>query len=189
MLISPPKFDSYKKIFTRRNKNNYGHSLILSYIDYCNSVLAGSTNKDLKPLQKIINKAVRFIYDLRRREHVSPYAFRAHFLPIYYRIQFKVCLLAYKIINALSPDYLSEGLEMYQPTTLINLRVGQGRDNFMFQNPPLKSQHNSLFNKLISSWNSLPYNIRTTTTLQLFKTKLKTHFFKKAYPTFIDHGF
>ena len=113
---------------------------------------------------------------------------RAHFLPIYYRIQFKVCLLAYKIINALSPDYLLDGLDMFQPTTLINLRAGQGRDSFMFKYPPLKSQNNSLFNKLISSWNSLPYNIRTLTTLGRFKTKLKTHLFQKAYPSLIGHG-
>ena len=180
--------------FHLRNINHIKHSLptqtriilvtnlILSNLDYCNSLLIGATNKDIKPLQRIVNRSVRFIFDLKRRTHVSPFAAKAHFLPIFYRIQFKVCLIAFKIINGMSPDYLSEGLEMFQPTTNINLRVGQGRDEFMFKFPPIKNQSNSLLTNLILNWNGLPYSIRAIENLSNFKTKLKTHLFKKAYP-------
>ena len=163
-------------------------NLILSNIDYCNSLLAGATNKALKPLQKMINRSVRFIYDLKKIQPTSQFAFRAHFLPIYYRIQFKICLLAHKIIRGLSPDYLLDGLEMFHTTTKINLRAGQGRDSLMFKYPPVKSSQNSLFHKLISNWNGLPHHLRATTTLDNFKIKLKTYLFKKASPSFIDHS-
>ena len=165
-------------------------NLIFSTIDYCNSLLIGLTDKDLKPLQKIINKAVRFIFDLRKRDHISPFAFKAHFLPIGYRIKFKIGLIAFKIINGMSPDYLSEGFKMFQPTTLSNLRVGgvgQGRDSFMFDSPSIKFQTKSIFSELISFWNKLPYTIRTSETLAILKTRLKTHLFKKAYPNLINH--
>ena len=36
-------------------------NLILSQIDYCNVLLANASNKDLKPLQKTLNDAVRLI--------------------------------------------------------------------------------------------------------------------------------
>ena len=157
-------------------------NLILSTLDYCNSLLAGATGKDLKPLQRIMNRAIRFIFNLRRRDHITEYAYKAHFLPVSFRIRFKICLLAYKIINGMSPGYLSDGLEMFQPTTKVNLRVGHGRDNFMFKYPPTKSPHNSLYSKLITNWNILPYQLRTTDNLKLFKIRLKTHLFRIAYP-------
>ena len=40
-------------------------NLILSQIDYCNVLLANVSNKDLKPLQKTLNDAVCFIFDLK----------------------------------------------------------------------------------------------------------------------------
>ena len=124
------------------------------------------------------------------RDHTSQYAFnfKAHFLPVSYRIQFKICLIAYKIVNNMSPSYLLDGLTMFQPTTKINLRVGQGRDDLMFKYPPTKSSHNSFFFKLITHWNRLPYHIRTIDNVKHFKSKLKTHLFKMAYPDHIYHG-
>lgn len=88
----------------------------------------------------------------------------------------------------MSPDYLLDGLEMYQPTTKINLRrEGQGRDSFMFECFSVKSCYNGLFYKLVSYWNGLPYEIRTLETLGAFKNSLKTHLFRLAYPSLCDH--
>ena len=98
-------------------------TFILSTLDYCNSILACATDKDLKPLQRVINKSVRFIFDLNKREHTSPYASRLHFLPILFRIKFKLCLLAFKIVNGMSPGYLSEEFKMFEPSTTTSLRV------------------------------------------------------------------
>ena len=159
-------------------------NLILSNLDYCNALLIRATNKDIKPLQRVMNKAIRFTYDVRKREHVSPFLAKAHFLPIWYRVRFKICLIAFKIINGMSPDYLSDGLRMFQPTTKINLRNAHGRDKFMFELPPIHEK-NSPLSQLIACWNSLPYLIRTTDTLGTFKVQLKTYFYRKAYPQLI----
>ena len=107
-------------------------NLILDTLDYCNAVLACATAKDLKPLQKIQNHAVRFAFRLKRREHITPYLKQLHFLPVKYRIMFKLCLISYDILNRISPSYFKTDLfETYQPTTTINLRVGVGRDEYM----------------------------------------------------------
>ena len=176
-----------KKSLTTEIKIILVTNIILSNIDYCNSLLANATNKDLKPLQRVINRSIRFIFNLRKHDHISQYAFRVHFLPIFYRIKFKICLLAYKIINGMSPDYLMDDLEMFQPTTTINLREGQGRDRFMFKYPPIRSNHNSLSVKLVIYWNELPYEIRTANTISKYKARLKTHLFRKAYPNFTNN--
>ena len=49
-------------------------NLILSTLDYCNSLLVGATNKDILPLQRVLNRAVRLIFDLKR-DHITPYLF------------------------------------------------------------------------------------------------------------------
>ena len=56
------------------------------------SVLACATAKDKKPLQKIQNRAVRFAFRLKQREHISPNLKQLHFLPVKHRIMFKLCL-------------------------------------------------------------------------------------------------
>ena len=78
-------------------------NLIMSTLDYCNALLIGSTDKLIRPLHLTLNKAVRFIYNLRIREHISPYHTKVHFLPVKKRIKFKACLIAYKIFNNEAP--------------------------------------------------------------------------------------
>ena len=67
---------------------------ILSQIDYCNVLLANAYNKDLKPFLKTLNDAVHFIFDLKWNDHVTPYLIHLYFLPVQYRIAFKLCLIA-----------------------------------------------------------------------------------------------
>ncbi len=136
-----------------------------------------------------MNKSVKFIFNLKRRDHISPYAFKLHFLPIMFRVKFKICLLAYKIMSNISPDYLLEGLEIYQPTTTINLRrEGQGRDSFMFKCFPLKSCHNSIFIKLVLYWNGLPFEIRRLKTLGVFKKSWKHICFCKLIQIYVTRA-
>ena len=68
---------------------------VLSNLDYCNTVLVNTTAKQLKPSQKIQNHAIRFIFNLKLCEHVTPYLVKLPFLPIKYRTLFKLCSLAF----------------------------------------------------------------------------------------------
>ena len=80
-------------------------NLILSNLDYCNAVLANAMVKQLKPLQKIQNDAVQFIFNLKLREHVAPYFVKLQFLPIKCCISLKLCLLAFILILQMKPRH------------------------------------------------------------------------------------
>ena len=160
-------------------------NLILSSLDFCNSILACATDNAIRPLALILNRAVRFIFKLKRREHITEYLFKLHFLPIRYRIKFKLSLMAFKINNGVSPLYLSEEFRLFEATTTVNLRVGVGRDNFMFELTTSQCRQNTIKTKLIIEWNNLPYHLRKDTSLPIFKTKLKTHYFKEAFPNLV----
>ena len=120
-----------------------------------------------------INKAVRFIFKVPRRSHITPYLKKVHFLPLNYRIRYKVCLLAYKIFHLSSPGYLAQHFKLYQPSTALNLRQ-VGRDSFMFDTVLCDYKKTSLISGIKIEWNSLPLEIRNEQFKSIFKIKLKT---------------
>ena len=46
--------------------------LVITRIDYCNSILAGLPAFRLVPLQRVQNAAARLVLNLDRRTHISP---------------------------------------------------------------------------------------------------------------------
>jgi exonuclease III len=160
------------------------HSNILCFIDYCNSAYFGLTEKNLQKLQKIQNNAVRFIYGLygkKRRESITPYLEKLHFLPVRWRIRFKIALLVFKCINNLAPNYLKN---------LIHLRDVKRRssrlddDFFLLKIPPKTnlSRSESAFSICGPKiWNELPFDVRCLACIDSFKSALKTFYFNKAF--------
>ena len=73
---------------------------IFSTLDYCNILLINAPKFVTKRLQVTMNNAVRFVFGLKRREHISEFLFKLHILPINFRIRFKASLMAYKIENS-----------------------------------------------------------------------------------------
>lgn len=148
-------------------------NLILTTIDYCNILLLGATSKDLRPLKLMINKTVRFIYDLKFRTHVSPFLKKAHFLPISKRITFKACLLGFKILNNQAPEYFLNDFPKFVPLAY-SLRPDSGRDSFMFSESLQENLSNNLFSKIKREWNMLPFEIRSLSNISSFKKRLKS---------------
>ena len=152
-------------------------NLILSKIDYCNILLLGATDKSLNPLKLIINKAIRFIFNLKYNEHISEYYKKLHFLPIRQRIKFKACLTAFKIFHGISPGYLQEDFHQHSQQFPMQLRPGTGRDSLMFALNPDDKNNMRLTTKIQREWNTLSLDTRNCITLTQFKTRLKTELF------------
>ena len=66
------------------------HAFVSSKLDYCNSLLYGLPNYQVKKLQHAQNTAARLISLSRKHEHITPILLDLHWLPIHYRIVFKV---------------------------------------------------------------------------------------------------
>jgi len=66
-------------------------ALIVSKVDYCNSVLAGIPGQ----LQSVLNAAARLVFWVRRSERITPLLRERHWLRVPERVTFRLSVLAY----------------------------------------------------------------------------------------------
>ena len=82
------------------------HSLVTVRLDYCNSILYGLPDDSLYRSQKIQNPAAIILACLPLFSHISATLHDFYWLPIRYRITFKICILTYQAYHCTAPSYL-----------------------------------------------------------------------------------
>ena len=74
------------------------NSLVVSKIDYCNCLLAGTPTNLTDKLQSVMNAAARIVCGLKKYDHITSHMRDSlHWLRVPQRVTFKLCLLTYKI--------------------------------------------------------------------------------------------
>ena len=151
------------------------HSMVYSRLDYCNSLFSGISKYLVQRLQRVQNFAARVVCKIKFDAHVTPYLRQLHWLPVCKRIQFKVLLLVFKVMNGMAPQYLCDLLVPYLPT-----RQLRSSDKKLLKVPAtrLKTFGDRAFTSIgPRMWNALPIDLRNVTSMEVFKKKLKTHLF------------
>ena len=130
----------------------------------------------LKRLQCIQNSAARLVVQVSKFNHVTPVLIKLHWLPVCFRIMFKILLMVYKCLHDMAPPYLANVIKprktsrSLRSTTMEYLEeqrsrlVTYGDRSFSVAGPKL--------------WNNLPLQIRKSSSIQSFKKELKNHLFK-----------
>ena len=84
-----------------------------SRLDYCNSLFLSLTNFELRRLQLVQNSLCRVVTRSSKFSHITPQLKKLHWLPVRYRVQFKIGLITYKILNQGQPVYLRQLIHPY----------------------------------------------------------------------------
>ena len=99
---------SIRKSLTFDSSHALARALILSRLDYCNGLLSGIPVLLMKQLDGVMRAAARLILQLPRSGHVTRAMHdRLHWLDMQARIEFKLCVTAYRCLHGLAPSYLS----------------------------------------------------------------------------------
>ena len=83
-------------------------AFVIARLDYCNSVMTGLPASSLSPLNRVLSAAVRLVAGLGPRDHVTEHMKRLHWLPIQFRIKFKLCDLMHGEMYGQSPSYIKD---------------------------------------------------------------------------------
>ena len=92
-----------------------GASLLQSRLDYANSVY-GMSASNMHKLQSAQNTLTHLVLPSLRHLSPSERLSYLHWLPVSYRIQFKIATLTYKTLATCQPSYLYNVLPVYQPS-------------------------------------------------------------------------
>ena len=105
-----------------------------------------------------------------------------HWLPILYRIHYKILLLTFGALNGKAPQYLTDLL--LRKDSIENRHMTHRSDNaYLLVVPRVKSKFGecSFSHSAPLLWNSLPLNCRAEKSISRLKSCLKTILFKKAF--------
>ena len=164
----------YKNFLSSKAKKHLSESLVLSYFNYCDSLLCNMSLDLQHKIQKVQNACIRFIFGIKKRDrqNLSKLLKQLGWLNMNNRRRLHLLVESYKISNSISAPYLSfntiSNVHTYNTRQMNNIYVPMRRTtisakSFMSQAPLM--------------FNALPDDIKTQTTLPSFKKKCRSYLF------------
>lgn len=171
-----------RKYLTLEATKTLIQALVIGRLDYCNGLLYGLPQVQINKLQRVQNTAARLVSNTSRFSHISPVLYQLHWLPVKYRIMFKIILITFKALEGNAPFYISSLLKLKIQSNY-NLRShNNGRLLETCNHSTKKNSGDRAFQVAAPKlWNTLPRNIRDETRTAQFKSLLKTYLFKLAF--------
>ncbi|CAF4846787.1 unnamed protein product [Pieris macdunnoughi] len=180
----------YAASFTLKRLSNFlpictktmlAQSLLLPILDYADSCSTDLNEELLDKIERLQNFCIRFIFGLRKYDHVSKFRRQLGWLPIRFRRHAHLLQLLYSILfNPKTPSYLKSHFKFLGPSNYM-LRSS---NRCLLEIPSHTSSFlgNSFTISAIKLWNTLPDSVRLATSLSSFKTLLYNHYLTLSYP-------
>lgn len=146
-------------------------TLVLPHFNYCDTVTNDMTVELASRLQRAQNYCIRFIFNLRCDDHVTPYYDFLGLLKLEQLRKYHILSLSYAVIHSSSPIYLSEKFIFLSQINSYITRRGECSLSI----PPHKT---TVFNKsfIVTAcklWNSLPDMIKRINTRARFEAEVR----------------
>ena len=158
-------------------------ALVLSRLDYCNSVLFGLPANLIQHLQSAQNAAARLIFRIRRSEHITAALITLHWLRVPERTAFKLAVLTYRSIHGTLRDYLQSCFTRVADITSRRQLRSSTSDRLDVSAVRLSTVGMRAFPVSGANiWNDLPTHTTSAQSLEVFRQLLKTFLFTRSYP-------
>ena len=152
------------RYLTRPTTERVVNAIITSRLDYCKSLLFGTSASNINRLQRLQNSVDRLVTRQSRRDSAMPLLRELHWLPVRHRVSYKIAELTFKAFHVdLSPTYLlQQCLQVYTPTrslrsassyTLVQNKSRTGAGDFTY------------VHAAATVWNALPVSVTSKVSL------------------------
>lgn len=139
--------------------------LILTYVFplflYSDLVIFGMSGRCRLKLERCFNACLRYVFNLRKFDHLSPVRKRLLGCDLYTFFEFRVCWFIGQLIKYKAPDYLFNKL-LFSSNYASNRRLILRPNNAPCSN-------SSLFVRGIRLWNEIPLSIRGISSREVFR--------------------
>ena len=153
--------------------------LVTLELSYCNSLINNIAKQDLSKLQSLQNCLARVVLRAPHFSSSLPLLKQLHWLPVDYRIKFKLSTLTYRVLAIHQPPYLASllhfsnvprqlGSSTSQQLSIPRTKLNLGTRAFSVAAPII--------------WNELPTTLKSCESLASFRKNLKTYLFKISFP-------
>ena len=160
-----------RKYLSRGSTEKLIHAFVTSHLGYCNGLLYGLPKNAIVKLQRVQNAAARILYCVPRFSHITPLLHELHWLPVKYRIEYKIITLTFKAIHGTALRYITE-LITFKTSSCYSLRS----NNKLLLCPPSFRTLSTLGDRAFIAtapelWDVLPINLGSISDFNVFKSQ------------------
>ena len=156
---------SIRRFLTSTATATLASAIVLSRIDYCSSLLFGSTHDVTSHLQRMQNYAAGVILRLLKSSSITTHLKSLHWLPVKARSTYKIACLCYHCHSSTAPSYVADMLHEKPSHTSITRSSSY---TMPLLNRPAHSKAtlgDRSFSFASSVWNSIPIDVRCAPSL------------------------
>ena len=128
---------------------------------------------------RVQNEAAKLFGRCGRRYHIYFILSQLHWLPVAYRVQFKILVHVYRAIHDQAPSYICDIVKWYKPGKSLRSR----QENLLVV--PRTKKVNSADRAVSTTgpvlWRALPLDVISSETLVIFRKILKTYMFRLTF--------
>ena len=173
------KIKQLRKVLSQEAAHILVRGLVISHLNYCNSMFTGFPACRMNLLHWVQNVAAKLVLGWSKYASATDALKHLHWLPVHLRVKYKILVQVYKCLLGPAPLYLQNLL-----TLLTMARRGLRLEYQVKQLvvPFANKQTIARFSFSVNGpflWNALPNELRTINDIEQFKAKLKIHLFSK----------
>ena len=149
-------------------------TLVVPHLDYCNVVYSDINNQLTDQLQRLSNSCVRYIFGLRRQDHITPFRRKLNWMSIKTRTNYFAALTLYRLIRMKEPPFL---LSLFEPYKSDKPSRGVRKDLKIPSSITTDWGINSFQVKYAHFWNNIPPCIRDLHSFTRFKKSIRQYLY------------
>ena len=165
-----------KNFLSVKQKTYLVQTLIFPLFDYCDVIYNDMSAELSRKIQRLHNTCVRFVFNLKYYDHITPYLHKLGWLPLHLKRELHILCRTYSILRTETPDYL------FAKYTYLSAHGRNTRGENLLLIP---KHHTVMYEKsfLTSStklWNNIPARVRDTHSRAKFKLMCTEELHKKG---------